>query len=140
MPALASRKSIATDGESSHVQFPGFDIEYALENLMCDLPAFRKILLTFYRQRRNSCDEIAGLLEQGDMEKAGDIAHSIKGSSGYLGAWGLHHESAALEKACESGDPDGAMRQLAQFRLSLEEVTDGLKGLENGSTSQPEAP
>ena len=96
--------------------------------------------MTFYRQRRDSSDEIVTLLEQGDLEKAGDIAHSIKGSSGYLGAWRLHHESAALEKACESGDPDGAMQQLAQFRLSLEEVTDGLKGLESGSNGHSKAP
>jgi signal transduction histidine kinase/CheY-like chemotaxis protein/HPt (histidine-containing phosphotransfer) domain-containing protein len=140
MPAMASRKSMPVDGESSHVQFPGFDIEYALENLKCDLPTFRKILLTFYRQRRDSGDEVASLLEQGHMQQAGDIAHSIKGSSGYLGAWRLHHGSAALEKACESGDRDSAMQQLAQFRLSLEEVIDGLKGLEGGSDSQSEAP
>ena len=140
MPAMASRKSMPVDGESSHVQFPGFDIEYALENLKCDLPTFRKILLTFYRQRRDSGDEVASLLEQGHMQQAGDIAHSIKGSSGYLGAWRLHHGSAALEKACESGDRDSAMQQLAQFRLSLEEVIDGLKGLEGGSDSRSEAP
>jgi CheY-like chemotaxis protein/HPt (histidine-containing phosphotransfer) domain-containing protein len=140
MPALAGRQSMPADDETGHVQFPGFDIEYALENLKCDLPTFREILLTFYRQRRDSSDEIVTLLEQGDLEKAGDIAHSVKGSSGYLGAWRLHHESAALEKACESGDPEGAMQQLAQFRLSLEEVTDGLKGLESGSNGHSKAP
>ena len=139
-PALIPAKSVAVDIDDDSDRYPGFDMEYALENLKCDLSTFREILLTFYRQRRDSGDEVASLLEQGHMQQAGDIAHSIKGSSGYLGAWKLHHEAAALEKACESGDSATAIKQLAQFRLSLEEVIDGLQDLDNDSTVNSEVP
>lgn len=139
-PAPLPGKSVAVDNKGDHDRFPGFDMEYALENLKCDLSTFRKILLTFYRQRRDSGDEVASLLEQGHLQQAGDIAHSIKGSSGYLGAWSLHREAAALERACESGDSAAAIQQLAPFRLSLEEVIDGLQGLENDPTVNTEVP
>jgi CheY-like chemotaxis protein/HPt (histidine-containing phosphotransfer) domain-containing protein len=139
-PAPLPGKSVAVDNKGGHDRFPGFDMEYALENLKCDLSTFRKILLTFYRQRRDSGDEVASLLEQGHIQQAGDIAHSIKGSSGYLGAWRLHREAAALERACESGDSAAAIQQLAPFRLSLDEVIDGLQGLENDPTVNTEVP
>lgn len=97
--------------------------------------------MTFYRQRRNSGEEITTLLARGAIEQAGDLAHGIKGSSGYLGAWRLYHEAAAMEEACETGDADAAMEQLKRFRLSLDEVIGGLEGLEEDSaTNLPEAP
>jgi signal transduction histidine kinase/DNA-binding response OmpR family regulator len=140
MPAaMPGRRRPAHTGDDHH-RFPGFDIDYALDNLKCDLPTFEKILLTFYRQRSHSGDEIAELLERGEVEAAGDIAHSIKGSSGYLGAWRLHHEAAALEKACASGDSVIALEQLAQFRQGLDEVIDGMKGLKSGTADGSEAP
>jgi signal transduction histidine kinase/CheY-like chemotaxis protein/HPt (histidine-containing phosphotransfer) domain-containing protein len=128
-------------GEYRSDSLPGFDIDDALKNLKCDLPTFKKILLTFYRQRRDSGEEITTLLARGAIEQAGELAHGIKGSSGYLGAWRLYHEAAAMEEACETGDLDVAVEQLKRFCLSLEEVIGGLEGLdEDGVTNLPEAP
>jgi signal transduction histidine kinase/CheY-like chemotaxis protein/HPt (histidine-containing phosphotransfer) domain-containing protein len=128
-------------GEHRSDSLPGFDIDDALKNLKCDLPTFKKILLTFYRQRRDSGEEITTLLARGAIEQAGELAHGIKGSSGYLGAWRLYHEAAAMEEACETGDLDVAVEQLKRFCLSLEEVIGGLEGLdEDGVTNLPEAP
>ena len=110
-------------------------------NLNCDLPTFKKILLTFYRQRSNNYKEIATLLAQDNTEQAGDLVHGLMGSSGYLGAWKLHHEAVAMEEACKAGDSDVAMGLLPQFYLCFEEVMNGLKELaEQGVNDQPESP
>jgi len=109
---------------------PGFAVESTLANLQCDLPAFRKILLTFYRQRRHNCDEITARLAQGDLEEAGELLHGIAGSSGYLGAMKLYREARAMEEACKTGDIDVVMGCLPQFRRRFEEVMGGLAVLE----------
>ena len=114
---------------SQQDSLPGIDIDGALKNLKCDLPTFKQILMTFYRQRRNNCDEITTLLAQGDIKQTRELIHGIRGSSGYLGAWKLHHEAVVMEEACKTGDLDVAMELLSNFRLCFEEVMDGLEEL-----------
>jgi signal transduction histidine kinase/CheY-like chemotaxis protein/HPt (histidine-containing phosphotransfer) domain-containing protein len=130
-PALGSEKS-------RQDLLPGFAVDGALENLQCDLPTFRKILLTFYTQRRNNCKEIAALLTQGDIEQAREIVHGVAGSSGYLGALKLYREARAMEDACKTGDINAVMERLPRFRQRFEEVMGGLE--EQGIADQIETP
>ena len=123
--------------QSRQELLPGFAIDSALENLQCDLPTFKTILLTFYRQRKNNCKQIAVLLEQGDIEQAGELLHGIAGSSGYLGALQLYQESRVMEGACKTGDIDVVMELLPQFRRRFEEVMNGLAGLEAQGAANP---
>jgi len=143
---LASPEVVRTEpspavGEYRHDSLPGIDADGAMKNLKCDWPTFKKILWSFYKQRWNSSEEIGTLLARGAIGEAREIAHGIRGGSGYLGAWKLHQEAAAMEEACMTGDLDVAMEQITQFRLSLEEVIRGIEGLdEHGLTKQSEAP
>jgi signal transduction histidine kinase/DNA-binding NarL/FixJ family response regulator/HPt (histidine-containing phosphotransfer) domain-containing protein len=109
---------------------PGFAVDSALANLQCDLPVFRKILLTFYLQRRDNCDEIAALLARGEIEEARELLHGIAGSSGYLGALTLYQEARLMEEACKTGDLDVVIGHLPSFRRSFEEVMGGLAALQ----------
>jgi HPt (histidine-containing phosphotransfer) domain-containing protein len=108
---------------------PGIDIETGLHNLRCDLISFKKILTTFYRQRRSNCEEIAAALARGDIDTAREILHGIAGSSGYLGAMELYQETLAMSEACRSGDAAVALERLPRFRASFEEVMNGLEAL-----------
>ena len=140
-PRVAPTKHLPAIEVLQHDSLPGIDTDGALKNLNCDLPTFKKILLTFYRQRSNNYKEIATLLAQDNTEQAGDLVHGLMGSSGYLGAWKLHHEAVAMEEACKAGDSDVAMGLLPQFHLCFEEVMNGLKELaEQGVNNQPESP
>ena len=129
MPGAAPVKHLPADDGAQYDSLPGIDIDGALKNLKRDLPVFRQILLTFYRQRRNNYEEITTLLARGDVEPAEDLVHGIKGSSGYLGAWKLYHEAVALEDAFKAGDLDVAMELLSQFGLCFQEVMGGLEVL-----------
>ncbi|MEN8207478.1 MAG: ATP-binding protein [Pseudomonadota bacterium] len=141
IPEMAPIRSPVGSDETQHDLLPGIDIDGTLKNLKCDLPTFKKILVTFYRQRRNNYEEITTLLARGDIEQAEDLVHGIKGSSGYLGAWKLYHEAVALEDACKAGDLDIAMELLSQFGLCFEEVMDGLELLvDRGISNQSLAP
>jgi CheY-like chemotaxis protein/HPt (histidine-containing phosphotransfer) domain-containing protein len=117
-------------GEVRHYSLPGFDVDSALENLKCDLSSFKKILLTFYRQRMNNYEELSASLARGDVEQARNLVHGIKGSSGYLGARKLHHAAIAMEKAFDTGDMDIMEEKLSAFRQTFVEAMDGLSKLE----------
>jgi len=133
-PALAAEKP-------QQDLLPGFAIDKTLENLKCDLPTFKGILLSYYKQRRTNGKEIATLLTRGDVDEARELLHGIIGSSGYLGAWRLYQEARVLEEACKTGDMDFAMEQLPQFCLSFDEVIKGLEELDKeGTTNQSKAP
>jgi two-component system sensor histidine kinase/response regulator len=124
-----------------HNSPPGIDADGAMQNLNCDWASFRKILWSFYTQRRNSSDEIGTLLARGAIDEAREIAHGIRGSSGYLGAWKLHLEAKAMEEACITGDLNVAMEQMEPFRRSFKEVISSIESLDKyGLTRQSEAP
>ena len=116
---------------------PGFAIDRTLENLQCDLPTFKKILLTFYRQRKNNGRKIDDLLAQGEIEAARNLLHGIAGSSGYLGASGLYQEARGIEEACNTGDIDVVMELMPRFRQRFDEVMDGLSRLEAQGVMNP---
>ena len=129
-PKMARIKSSPTVDEHQYDSPPGIDADGAMTNLKCNWSTFKKILWSFYKQRCNSSEEIGTLLERGAIDEARDIAHGIRGGSGYLGAWKLHQKATAMEEACMTGDIEVAMEQLKQFRLSLDEVIGGIKSLD----------
>jgi CheY-like chemotaxis protein len=136
-PERAQIKKSPLPDAHGHNSLPGIDTDGAMKNLKCDWSTFKKILWSFYTQRCNSSEEMGTLLARGAIGEARDIAHGIRGGSGYLGAWKLHQEAAAMEEACITGDLDIAKQQMTPFRLSLEEVIGGIKGLhEEGAGKQ----
>jgi HPt (histidine-containing phosphotransfer) domain-containing protein len=139
-PAIAPIDNTPVADDTRHDSLPGIDVDSALENLNCDLPAFKSLLLSFYRQCKNCSEEIATLLAEGDIEKARELAHGIKGSSGYISAWKLCEEARSMDEACKTGDLDVALEQMTPFCTSLEEVLGGIAEIEkSGEPNRPEA-
>lgn len=130
LPEKARKKPVPANDAPGAVSLPGIDTDDAMERLNCDWPAFRKILLDFYHQHRQCSHELVQVMQRGALEEAGELVHNITGSSGYLGAWELHRESAALEEACKSADIELARVQVTRFRRSLDEVIEGLARLD----------
>jgi signal transduction histidine kinase/CheY-like chemotaxis protein/HPt (histidine-containing phosphotransfer) domain-containing protein len=127
---MARIKTPPANDELQHDSLPGIDADGAMKNLKCNWSTFQKILWSFYQQRCDSSEDIGALLAQGAIEEAREIAHGIRGGSSYLGAWKLHQEATAMEEACITGDLSAAKEQMTPFRLSLDEVIDGIKGLD----------
>jgi signal transduction histidine kinase/CheY-like chemotaxis protein/HPt (histidine-containing phosphotransfer) domain-containing protein len=130
LPEKTGKKPVPAADAPGPVSLPGIDADDAMGRLKCDWPAFRKILLDFYHQHRQCSHELVQVMQRGALEEAGELAHNITGSSGYLGARELHRESAALEEACKSGDIELARVQVTRFRRSLDEVIEGLARLD----------
>ena len=105
---------------------PGLDMDEGLERLRGKWPSYKRLLLLFYKQYKTGADNMASLLARGELEEAGQLAHSLKGVSGTLGAGQLYDQATAMEDACRIGDREAANAQMALFRTRLEEVIDGL--------------
>ena len=86
----------------------GFDVDMALERASGD-PDFLKLLMTeFVKSCSDTGGAIADALAGGDLAKAGQLAHTLKGVSGNLGAMPLCQAADALLTAARQGDPDRA--------------------------------
>jgi hypothetical protein len=129
--------SVTETDRHRHEPLPGIDIENSMKNLNCDWPAFRDVLLTFYRTRRQCSREMVSLIAGGALEEARERAHGIRGGSGYAGAWQYHHEAVCMEKACKPGDIDIARAHMNRFCRCLDEVIGGLAALDPQDPDDP---
>lgn len=134
-PASATAKQEApidtTTAASTLPELPGIDVADGLMRLRGNEVAYRRILLNFRHKQGDAADRLAIFLQQNDWKEAAQLAHTLKGSGGNLGAQRLYKEAAVMEQACKSEDADAAQAALPALRDSLAEVTDGLMWLEN---------
>ncbi len=112
---------------------PGIDTEDALVRLGGKVGSYRRILGNYRDRNRDVVERIAAAIQGRELDEAARIAHSLKGSSGNIGAMGVHKDAATLEQCCRSGQADGALGALEALRGSLKPVLDGLAGLQASS-------
>lgn len=67
-------------------------------------------------------EALQATLARGEAQAAGEIAHRLKGSSGYVGAKRLTTLSAALEQQGRAGRVEGAMDLLNRLQAEFEQV------------------
>jgi len=95
-------------------KIPGLNIEQVLQTTGIDWPTFRDILAGFYQ---DNCDTVRSLqLAQNnhDIESLQAFAHSLKGSSGNIGASDLQQAAQALENGCVGNIPHEMVIDLSQ--------------------------
>jgi two-component system sensor histidine kinase/response regulator len=122
-------------------EMPGIDISSGLFRMGGNKQLYVKLLCKFRNGQENAPQEIRAAFQSGDKETAGRLAHTVKGVSGNLGAEGLYHVAAELEKAIKEGRQD-IDAPLAELSAYLKVVMDGIKVLEQGLAARraPERP
>jgi two-component system sensor histidine kinase/response regulator len=123
--------SDATDyrGRQTLKAFPGIDIGFALEEVELDEQTLEDLLLTFGRTFRHSTDDIVKALNAGDFETAGNLVHTVKGASSYIGARDLHEKSVVLETAIGEYQDDRVTDPFDKFKRSLDRVLQSIESL-----------
>jgi len=86
-------------------ELPGISIRNALNALNIDIRAFKHILSGFMRHNKDTIRDMRDACEREDRELIRQMAHSLKGSSGNIGANALKERASELEK--ESMGPCG---------------------------------
>jgi PAS domain S-box-containing protein len=117
--------------------FPGIDIARTLELLNINPQAYLRILKGFYRNNIHTMELIRKAFTKENREKLLQLAHSLKGSSGNIGAEALSNASSDLEKACRSEQKDQPFEVLLdKLEKALNLVLNSLKPLVTESSSR----
>lgn len=103
---LKSAASVAEpDLGAALAAIPGLDAAMGLKSMLGKLPRYWELLKTYIRTHRDDLSTVRSLLEQGEREKARQIVHSLKGSSGAVGAMEVHRLATELDMLLRGNAP-----------------------------------
>jgi len=127
----------ATDVEPALPALPGIEIADGLARVGGNRATYHKLLLKFAHNNANAVAETRVALQQGDMERAVRLAHTLKGVAGNIGASVLYQAARELETALKEQYPDPAALLENCDRL-LQQVVQGIAVLEPVTVSAVE--
>jgi len=84
---------------------PGLDVAMGLKSILGKLPKYQELLKIYARIHREDLSTVRSLLEQNEREKARQIVHSLKGSSGAVGAREVHRLASELDTLLRGDAP-----------------------------------
>jgi two-component system, sensor histidine kinase and response regulator len=124
-------------GKTLPNKVPGININQALENLNLDPGVYRKILLGFHKNSLNTVESIHKAIEENDMERIAALAHTLKGSSGNIGADDLEKAAKELEVTVLNNS-DRSLLELSAKKVeeSLGIVMSSISELENPANGE----
>jgi PAS domain S-box-containing protein len=136
IPAAEAKPAAQTFPPELQGDFPGINIEQTLKLLNISPHAYLRILKGFYRNNVDTMKLIRRAFKKENREKLLQLAHSLKGSAGNIGAEALSDASFALEKACRSEQKEQPSEVLLdKLEKALNLVLDSLKPLVAASSS-----
>lgn len=109
------------------VNVPEISFELGLIRVNGNRRLYRELMVSFLNTKRETGNELRAGLEQGDVETAGRIAHSMKSIAGVIGAEELSLAAAALEKVIAAGERTRLEDLLEAFEQRLKVVIAGLE-------------
>jgi len=137
----ASSAPVAGEDAPDLPPLPGIDQQAGLKVTMNDKRFYRNLLLTF-RDSQSGFMEAFRAAQQGtDASAPMRLAHTLKGSSGTVGAKDLQAAAAVLEDACEHGASAAEIEELLKkTSAALEQVMAGLAELTAAPAAARAAP
>jgi CheY-like chemotaxis protein len=117
----------------------GIDVQLGLRRARGNEKLYRTLLLLLDEKYADAAERIGEKLAAGNREEAVALAHSVKGTSGMLGAMKLFEAAGDLEKAL---DEEGEVPEvlLAQFTDRLAEVVGSIGVLKESSPEESVLP
>ncbi len=128
--------NVASSEEPDLPALPGIDQRAGLKVTMNDKRFYRNLLLTFRDSQCGFAEAFRSGQHGTDASAPMRIAHTLKGSSGTVGAIALQAAAAALEIACENDAPAEEIASLlARTEAELATVMAGLATLAASPTT-----
>jgi two-component system, sensor histidine kinase and response regulator len=111
----------APKGESANAAMTaGWDYAAALERVGGDEPLLVELIAIFFEEYPKFAGRLTQSLSQKDFATLREVAHSLKGSLGYLGAVDGEALALAVEQASVARDPARAGDLVAQLMAYIE--------------------
>ncbi|MGE0084726.1 MAG: response regulator [Desulfococcaceae bacterium] len=111
-------------------QLPGIDTGAGLKRVAGNRSLFRKLLLQFYQDYRDTVPKIRTMLEQGNAAEVRKLAHTIKGVSGNMGAQELFLAAGQLESAIRTDQSGKYFLLWEKLAKELSRVLHSIKMME----------
>jgi two-component system, sensor histidine kinase and response regulator len=118
-PPVLALPPVETAAESPLAALPGFDYVLGLKQMSGNVAVYEKLLRQFAASAEGNLAKLRQELAAREIDKARRIAHSLKGSSGTLGALRLHELAAALEVSLRNA-ADAAVIETEMSALAVE--------------------
>jgi len=116
-------------------RLPGINIQDALSALNIEKAVFKHILIGFLKNNKESANKIRDAFDKKDWELLVQLAHSLKGSAGSVGADKLYKAAQELETAGKEGAPTSPL--LDRVETALNQVLESLQMLADTSKTEP---
>jgi two-component system sensor histidine kinase/response regulator len=102
---------------------PGLDAQTPLKLFSGNLTSYWRLLCFFCDEHRHEITRLRALLATGDLDAVRQLAHSLKGSAGNLGATEVWHQAEELEMAVrEERAPQYIQQQVEQLARELQQL------------------
>ena len=116
-------------------RLPGINIQDALSALNIEKAVFKHILMGFLKNNKESANKIREAFNRKEWELLVQLAHSLKGSAGSIGADELYKAAMELETAGREGAPTSAL--IDRVETALNQVLESLQMLTDTSKTEP---
>ncbi|MFC5704560.1 response regulator [Aeromonas eucrenophila] len=109
------------------VELDGIDQAAGLATCQGHADLYQRLLHKFLAAYRGFAEQFEVALADPDPAAAARLAHSLKGTAGNIGAFGITQAAAELERLCQTGAADDLVQaSLAEVELRLGPVLDAL--------------
>ncbi|MCD4841773.1 MAG: Hpt domain-containing protein, partial [Methanosarcinales archaeon] len=132
---IKDRDVTVTETEGLPEKLPGINIPDALSALNIEKAVFKHILTGFLKNNKETANKIRNAFDGKDWESLVQLAHSLKGSAGNIGANKLYKAARELETVSREGAPTSAL--LERVEIALNQVLESLQMLIDTSKAEP---
>ena len=115
--------------ESDIPDMPGINVQEGLKRVGGNKKLYCKLLVKFHSDYQDAAREIEKALDDGNLELAQRLAHTIKGVAGNIGARETQDAAAEIETALRQKDETGARTALPGFAANLQSLLSALTPL-----------
>jgi len=98
------------------------DLGVVLAGVDGDRDILAELISVFLEDCPGQLAKLTGTIERGDLEGAGERAHSLKGALGAVGAHAAHAGAARLESLARAGDVAGLRAAASNVRAEVARV------------------
>ncbi|BCS87724.1 response regulator [Pseudodesulfovibrio sediminis] len=114
----------------------GIDVELGLRRARGNEKLYKNLLLLLDEKYAEAADDIAKALAEGRTEDGIGLAHSVKGTSGMLGAMELFEAAGHLENVLDEQAEDEIESALERFTRELDIVIESISVLKEASRGE----
>jgi HPt (histidine-containing phosphotransfer) domain-containing protein len=109
--------------------WPGIDREQALMRVRGNEKILEKILVSFYENQKDTCEQVEAFLAAGNTQDAIMALHTLKGSAANIGASDLAKLATQAETSCRNGEREKLTLDISVLSVELRKVILGLAPL-----------